>query len=308
MEEIKKFEKIAEENANLARIEKDTASEMKLLAKQSVKRAKAREMLARNELEVAKVRERLADKSKKLVERKENIKDTLKTSLIYTLLVDAVFVPSWFLYAHFRRFPFLKAKMHMFHNAVDPPEMSIEPHRPARFAVVAKLSKRKQVDKVLRVFHHLRQLPWQLHIGGFGPELENLQKLARTLQIDDRVYFAGHIDPYRFLLDKDVGILYSKQEPFGYAIIEYMAMSCAVVASRVGGVPEIITHEDNGLLVDSENPQTLEAALRSLIVHPERIERLSLKGYNTVLQDFNQGVIFSKIEDRLTQLVRQEAV
>ncbi|MFX0021809.1 MAG: hypothetical protein ACFE9S_05750 [Candidatus Hermodarchaeota archaeon] len=78
MEEINKFEKIAEENANLARIERDTASEMKSLAKQSVKRAKAREMLARNELEVAKVRERLADKSKKLVERKEKMKDYLK--------------------------------------------------------------------------------------------------------------------------------------------------------------------------------------------------------------------------------------
>ena len=77
MEETRSIEKIAEENSNLAKMEKDSGSEMKTLAKQVVKRAKAREMLVKNELDLAKIRERLAEKSKKLVERKEKVKNLL---------------------------------------------------------------------------------------------------------------------------------------------------------------------------------------------------------------------------------------
>ena len=78
MEEIKNVERLAEENSNIAEIEKESASEMKELAKYSVKRAKAREMLVRSEIELAIIRKRLAEKSLKLVERKEKAKVLLK--------------------------------------------------------------------------------------------------------------------------------------------------------------------------------------------------------------------------------------
>jgi hypothetical protein len=80
LEEIKNLEKMAEENSNLAKIEKDSATEMKALAKQTVKRAKAREMLVENEIDLVKIREKLAEKSKRLVEKKEKVKGLLNIS------------------------------------------------------------------------------------------------------------------------------------------------------------------------------------------------------------------------------------
>lgn len=78
MEEIENVERLAEENSELAKVEKESAIDMKHEAELTVKRAKAREMLVENEIELTKIRERLAEKTKKLVGRKEKVKELLK--------------------------------------------------------------------------------------------------------------------------------------------------------------------------------------------------------------------------------------
>jgi len=75
VEEIKNMERIAYENSDIAKREESSASDIKLLAKLTIKRAKAREMLAENEVELLKIRERLAEKTKKLIERISKLPD-----------------------------------------------------------------------------------------------------------------------------------------------------------------------------------------------------------------------------------------
>lgn len=225
-----------------------------------------------------------------------DIKNTLKSRLTYNALVDRVFVPSYNLLTHFSGYGFLHNKLRMFHNAITPLPFKLRQNQVVKFAVVAKLSQRKQVDKVLQAFHHLQDLPWELHIGGFGPEFDALQVLKETLNLTSRVHFAGRVDPYEFLQDKDVGILYSHYEAFGYAILEYLNMSCAVIASNVGGIPEIIEHGVSGLLVDPRTLDDLEQAIRLLIRNPQQREILARNGYDRVCSQFNQQTIFAQIE------------
>lgn len=232
-----------------------------------------------------------------------DLKRTLKTRLLYTFGVDRVFVCSRFLFDYFTAQDFLRPKLRWFHNALIVPEFHIAHHAPVRFAIVAKLSTCKQVDRVLQVFAHILDLPWELHIGGFGDELEPLQQLARELQIQQQVHFAGKVAPYEFLDDKDVGILYSSEEAFGYSIIEYMACSCAVIASNTGGIPEIVTPDVDGLLVDPHNPDTLEAAIRSLITDTARREQLARKGYETVQHRFTREAIFPHVEVEIQRTI-----
>ncbi len=234
-----------------------------------------------------------------------DLKATLKSKLFYTFLVDRVFVSSQHLFDHFAQYDFLRSKLRMFHNAVALPPFTISRNSPLKFAIVAKLSKRKQVDKILQAFHRIQELPWELHIGGFGPELEYLKHLTQELQLEQRVHFAGKVDPYEFLKDKDVGILYSAREALGYAILEYMASSCAVIASNVGGIPEIVEHQVNGLLVDPHNLKELEQAIRLLINDPQRRQALIRKGYETVQQQFNQENIFANVEAEIRQTIAQ---
>lgn len=234
-----------------------------------------------------------------------DLKNTLKTRLLYTFGVDRVFVCSRFLFEYFADQDFLRPKLRWFHNALIVPDLKIVRNFPVKFAIVAKLSKPKQVDKVLQVLARIADVPWELHIGGFGEELEPLQQLAHELHIQQQVHFAGKVDPYEFLDDKDVGILYSPNEAFGYSVIEYMACSCAVIASNTGGIPEIVTPDVDGLLVDPHEPSTLEAAIRLLITNVERREELIYKGYETVQHRFTREAIFPHVEAEIQQVLAQ---
>ncbi|PID57416.1 hypothetical protein CSB45_07805 [candidate division KSB3 bacterium] len=229
-----------------------------------------------------------------------DLKMTAKTRLIYSYCVDKVFVPSQSLFDHFSRQEFLRPNLRMFHNAVELLPLHIPQNPVVKFAVLAKLSRRKQVDKVLHAFSRLQKLSWELHIGGFGPELKSLQQRCRELGMQRRVFFtARKVNPYEFLRDKDAGILYSSSEAFGIAIIEYMTASCAVIASNVGGIPEIITHEKNGLLVDPQNLDQLEQAVRRLLNDPQYRMELALKGHETVRKHFCRKAIFPRLEAEL---------
>jgi glycosyltransferase involved in cell wall biosynthesis len=232
-----------------------------------------------------------------------DLKQTLKTRLFYTFGVNCVFVCSQFLFDYFASQDFLRHKLRWFHNALIVPDLKIVRNSPVKFAIVAKLSKPKQVDKVLQVFARIMDVPWELHIGGFGEELEPLQQLARELHIQQHVHFAGKVHPYEFLDDKDAGILYSSEEAFGYSVIEYMACSCAVIASNTGGIPEIVTPDVDGLLVDPHDPDTLEAAIRLLITNVERREELIHKGYETVQHRFTREAIFPHVEAEIQRTI-----
>jgi glycosyltransferase involved in cell wall biosynthesis len=234
-----------------------------------------------------------------------DLKKSLKIQLEYSWLVDRVFVPSQKLCDFFAQRKYLRPKLRMFHNAITPPPLHLSQNATVKFAIVANLSKRKQVDKVLQVFSRISDLPWELHIGGFGHELRALKALTRELHLEHRVYFAGgdpdaaefsKVDPYTFLRDKDVGILYSTQEGFPNVVVEYMGFSCAVIASHIDGIPEIVEHSINGLLVDPHNPDTLEEAIRVLIKKPELRKKLIREGYDT---------IFPAVEEEIQRTIAQ---
>lgn len=239
-----------------------------------------------------------------------DIRNAYRTRLIFNTLVDRVFVTSRGLLAHYRRFPFLRGKLRQFPNAVVPPPWRESGHSSPRFAILARLTRRKQVDRVIETFSRIRDLPWELHVGGDGPELPSLVRQVASLGLNGRVCFASdvtngtrRIDPEVFLHDKDAGILYSASEPFGWALLEYLANSCAVVASAVDGPCEIIRHGIDGLLVDPNDTSALEDAIRLLIQSPAQRRVLARNGYERVCREFHQDLIFPRIEEALGEAV-----
>ncbi len=144
-------------------------------------------------------------------------------------------------------------------------------------------------------------------MGGFGLELESLKILVCQLGLEDRIFFSGRVDPAVFLSDKDVGLLYSYQEAFGWSIIEYMALSCAVIASNIVGIPEIITNKNQGMLVKPSLLESLVDALRTCIIDPTRVKQLAKAGYQRVQNGFNQEEVFSAIEKEFQLTIDQKS-
>lgn len=130
---------------------------------------------------------------------------------------------------------------------------------------VGRLAKIKNTALLLRAFARmLRQeaIDARLAVIGDGEELENLQSLARQLALGDRVSFCGWmLDRERIFSDLDVTCLSSHNEGTPVSIIESLAAGVPVVATRVGGVADVMVDPTDGELVESDNEVALAAAL-----------------------------------------------
>jgi len=102
-----------------------------------------------------------------------------------------------------------------------------------------------------------------------------------------------------------VFVLPSRSEPFGIAIIEAMACEKPVISTKVGGIPEIIEHGRNGILIEPDDPKALTEALIMLIKDPELRFRLARNGYATVHKQFSSRNTGSTYEGVFEGLLEQ---
>jgi len=122
----------------------------------------------------------------------------------------------------------------------------------------------KRVAAVVQIFAQVcRSVPAKLLMVGDGPDLAEAQRLSRALGVADEVDFLGEQDQVVPLLSaSDVFLLPSAQESFGLAALEAMACDVPVVASGVGGLPEVIDDGRTGFLHD---PNDLDGMARSAL-------------------------------------------
>jgi len=116
----------------------------------------------------------------------------------------------------------------------------------------------------------------RLLVLGEGPTRATCENLARKLGISEAAVFMGHrSDVARVLTAMDVVAVPSLEEGLSYSILEAMATGIPVVASRVGGIPELVRHEETGLLVDPSSPSSLAGAIRRVLDDTDLGSRLS---------------------------------
>ena len=139
-------------------------------------------------------------------------------------------------------------------------------------------------------------------IGSPDDYRDRYEQLAHELGIQDRFRFAGFREDVRSAVaDFDMLVLPSRQEPFGRSIIEAMALGTAVVASNVGGIPEIVRDQENGLLVPPGDVKRLAAAIASLIDNPQRRETLAAQALLDVQERFDVARLSRQIQDLLVR-------
>lgn len=151
---------------------------------------------------------------------------------------------------------------------------------------VGRLSQEKDVEVLLRAFARLAgpsDPNTMLLIVGDGPERQRLERIAAGLGVSNRTRFAGQVpDPSRYYAAADVFALPSRSEGSPYALLEAMAASLPIAATAVGGVPEIVSHGVNGLLVPSGNSQAMAAAIERLLTDSVLARRIAHKGHDHI--------------------------
>ena len=150
-------------------------------------------------------------------------------------------------------------------------------------------------------------LPFKALIVGHPMQesyLESLKQKVVDAGLEQHMIFTGFVDKPRELMQAcDVLILPTIEETFGLVLIEAMSVGVPVIGSNRGGVPEIISHQETGLLFESTNAQSLFDALYALYQSPETAKSYADKALAVVQDKFNAD----KHVQRLVQTLKEVA-
>ena len=174
-----------------------------------------------------------------------------------------------------------KRKMTLIPNAIDcqvfrrstsPPGAGM----PIHVGYIGRLSYEKQVHVLIQAYSRLSNHPalGRLLIAGEGNRLAELQSLVDRLKLGDRVEFLGHVDARWFFEQVGIFVNPSLREGLPNTVLESMAMETAVLATPVGGIPDVLLDRQTGLQIRPADVEDLTRKLRWMLEHPA--ERLAM--------------------------------
>ena len=191
-------------------------------------------------------------------------------------------------------------KIQIILNGIDTALFSFVGPRPRGSAVtIARLSPEKDIDSLLRAVAIIRETfpSFRLEIAGDGACMADLQATARELGVEDHALFLGQVRDVRALLEgASLFVLPSLTEGVSLTLLEAMACGLPVVATRVGGTPEVVVDGETGLLVSPTSPAELAQAILNLLQDPERSRQMGVKARQRIEQYFDIRHMVSKYE------------
>lgn len=171
---------------------------------------------------------------------------------------------------------------------------------------VGRLSKEKGHKHLIRACRFLKKRNWSLTLVGDGPLRKDLEAQARFLGVEDRVKFTGLLTDVReAFLDFDVFVLPSVSEGLSLSILEAALAGKFVIATNVGGVPEIITHKENGLLFKPKRIEELLKHLEWVLENKGEARRMALALQKKVLNGFDINKVIKEYEELYVSLVKK---
>jgi glycosyltransferase involved in cell wall biosynthesis len=156
-----------------------------------------------------------------------------------------------------------------------------------------------QKDLLLAFRHVVKTVPdARLLMVGDGQMRRDLQNLVQELQLREHVFFLGFRQDIQSLLSiSDCFVLSSFSEGLPLSVLEAMVAGVPVVATRVGGLDEIIEDGTDGLLVPSRNPDRLAEAILSIRRDPEHAKKMGRNGREKVSGCFSAETMVEAVED-----------
>jgi glycosyltransferase involved in cell wall biosynthesis len=171
---------------------------------------------------------------------------------------DRVIVPSQYLANWIVKWGVPTERIAVIYNAAEIPD-GVEPlpiplKTPIKAVTVGRLIPLKQVDRLIEALREIPELG--LVVVGDGPERPRLERIAQELGVSGRVYFAGQRskkETLSLMAACDFFVLNSTHEGLPHAILEAMALGLPVIATAVGGTPEVVRDGETGVLVLEQN-------------------------------------------------------
>ncbi len=154
----------------------------------------------------------------------------------------------------------------------------------------------KRVMDVVQVFHRVHQkVPSRLLLVGDGPDRAKIEQYCHTSDLCDAITFIGNLPLIEeVLVGADLFLLPSETESFGLAALEALSCEVPVIATDVGGLPEVVENGVSGLLLPVGDVEGMAAAALELLLDDERRRRLGVTGRRRALERFEQSEVVER--------------
>ena len=163
-------------------------------------------------------------------------------------------------------------------------------------AFAGRVTKQKALAVALAALRQVDDV--SLLVAGDGPDLPDVRKRVTELDLDGRVRFLGALgrdDVLMLFRAADASLLTSSWENFPHTVVEALAVGTPVIASAVGGVPELVRDDVNGLLVPVRDVDAVTAAIRRLVGEAGTRERLAAATAPSV-EHLHPENVYSRLE------------
>ena len=163
-----------------------------------------------------------------------------------------------------------------------------------------RAAREKGVEHLLKAVDRIEQPAVVIYMGQ-GPDIGRLEEIRLSSGRKDQIIFAGYREDAKSLMEgADICVVPSVwQEAFGLSVLEPMARGVPVIATRVGGIPEVVVEGETGLLVQPGDEVALARALDQLLANPVERQRMGDNGRRRALEHFS----LNREIDELTRLV-----
>jgi len=202
-------------------------------------------------------------------------------------------------------------KLALIHHGLDLSQYNFLPRKEARKLLGAKLRQNLTTDEIIigsignlyatKGYEYfiealkLLKIPCKAIIIGEGTEHSKLKVQSEKLKVNDKLCFVGRIDRAANLLKAfDIYVCSSVKEGFPYSILEAMSAGLPIVATNVGGIPDMIINGEDGFLVEPKNAQVLAEKISLLINNPELKQKIAERAIHNVALRFSYEKMVEK--------------
>jgi len=165
----------------------------------------------------------------------------------------------------------------------------------------------KRVPDTIKIFNIVQQeIPSKLLLVGDGPDRYECERLVRELNLTESVKFLGKQDGLVEILSaSDVFLIPSQSESFGLAALEAMSCGLPVVSSSVGGLPELVKHNECGFIAEIGDVERMAKYTIDLLTNDKKYEKFSENARNRVLNKFDKSKVVPLYEEHYKSILNK---
>ena len=190
--------------------------------------------------------------------------------------------------------------IHVIHNAIESSTTHNKTVNPLQFIYIGRLVFYKNIEVVIKAIEIARKTEpnIKLVIVGSGPHKKSLEDLVKNLNLQQNIEFKGYVsseEKSRIISESNALVFPSLCEGFGLVILESFDQSRPVLVSNTRPMSDIVTHQTNGLVIDSHDENQWANYMLNMIKNPQQATEMGKNGNDLLTESYNQDKMFQNL-------------